>query len=202
MSRSARAACRRACCVVGCRYTRAAVWSLGSLQATRGQKNATNPHHITLGPPQGTAKAPWGRVSAGFQKTALESRHANRRFYPCPHPSYPTLLGSQGRQWLRVPLKTDGDSHGRTTWFDVDGAIETTGRHDILGSFGGRPALGLRTQEAGRSRARHWNDRSSSSGRSWSLAWSAPAPRENQAHCELRRTNRGAHTEHGQPQIG
>jgi hypothetical protein len=75
--------------------------------------------------------------------------------------------------------KADDDSHARTTWLGVDDASETLERHGILGSFWGRPALGL---EAGRSRARHGNARSPS-GRSWPLAWSAPALRENQSHC-------------------
>ena len=88
-------------------------------------------------------------------------------------------------------LKNDDDSHTRMTWFGVDDASGTAERHDILGSFGGRPALGL-CLEAGRSRARHGNNGRSPSGRSWSLAWSAPVPRENQSHCELRQTNRGA----------
>ena len=48
----------------------------------------------------------------------------------------------------RVRLKTDDGSHARTTWFDVDDASETAERHDILGSFWGRPALGLWRQAA------------------------------------------------------
>ena len=45
-------------------------------------------------------------------------------------------------------LKTDDDSHARTTWFDVDDGSETAERHDVLGSFWGRPALGLWRQAA------------------------------------------------------
>ena len=39
--------------------------------------------------------------------------------------------------------KTDDDSHARTAWFDVDDASETVERHDICGSYWGRPALGV-----------------------------------------------------------
>ena len=46
------------------------------------------------------------------------------------------------------PPEADDGSHARTTWFDVDDASEMAERHDVLGSFWGRPALGLWRQAA------------------------------------------------------
>ena len=66
------------------------------------QKNATNPHHIALGSPPSTAKAPWGRVSAGFQEPALESR-PTKRFYPGPTAA-PALSPSVARHSARFSL--------------------------------------------------------------------------------------------------
>ena len=59
-----------------------------------------------------------------------------------------TTAGKTLMSQMTQVLKTDDDSHARTTWFDVDDASETAERHDILGSFWGRPALGLWRQAA------------------------------------------------------
>ena len=106
-------------------------------------------------PPRNTSNREWAQTMKGGEWG--EQQYAESRIHALLPPSPPAcaspLSGAQAASpRLRLPshlrIKTDDDSHARTTWFDVDDASKTAERHDILGSFGGRPALGLWRQAA------------------------------------------------------
>ena len=65
----------RACAVRDMHARRCVVPWLAS-RPSGDPKNTINPHRITLELPPRIAKAPWGRVSAAFQKPVLKSRLA------------------------------------------------------------------------------------------------------------------------------